>query len=331
MPLHDVGYRAWSGERRWRVLRWLVIAWTGIQLVWRGTWLRRTFMLSFIPMLFMGGGFFIYEQSTTDRGAQRAVAEILSRNISIPHVVEAFAEDPVKARYQVWASLLLTYVRNLQAFMALIIIGIIAPKLISYDLRSRGFLLYFSRPVSTLEYILGKSAVIWSFLVLSITIPALCLYVIGVLISSELNVLWITWDLPLRILAASIVLIVPTTAVALALSSLTSESRYAAFSWFAFWIVGWVSFMVLTSDAAHRQVRRGPFRGRRFEITVEDLELLDRWTFVSPYHVLGKVQQWVFGLHNSESAIWPFVVAVIAVTVASFAIMYYRISAQQKI
>ena len=60
------------------------------------------------------------------------------------------------------------------------------------------------------------------------TIPALAVYFIGVLFSPNLGVLLNTWDIPLRILLASGVLAIPTTALALCLSSIVHESRYTS-------------------------------------------------------------------------------------------------------
>ena len=77
------------------------------------------------------------------------------------------------------------------------------------------------------------------------TVPALGLYLLGVLLSPNLNVVWETWDLPFRILAASAVLVVPTGSLALCLSSMTQETRYAGFAWFAVWILGWFTYVVM--------------------------------------------------------------------------------------
>ncbi len=336
MPLHDVGYRSWNGVRQWHLLRWLVIALTGIQLVWRGTWLRRFFVLSLVPTLVAGASFLVYESSLTSPDLSREVVGLLARRVGIPQVVQAYRDDPVGARHQIWASLLLTFFRYPQLVSTAVIIGIIAPRLISYDLRSRGFLLYFSRPISTIEYIFGKSAVIWFYLALSTTVPALCLFVIGVLSSTDINVIWVTWDLPLRILVASAVLILPTATLALALSALTTESRYAAFGWFAIWIVGWVAFSVLTFDPTQQETGGRRFRNRNFEfersiVNEENMILVERWVWVSPYHLLGKIQQWVFGLNYESTSIWPHLVVVAAVTLASFCVVYYQVSKQQRI
>jgi hypothetical protein len=330
MPLHDVGYRPWNEHRTWRWWRWLVIALTGIQLVWRGTWLRRTFFISWMPVAFIGVGISFYEQSITQTEARRGFSVFLKQALNMPNIAATFDQDPSEARHLVWSALLLTFFRYPQAIVMVLMIGIIAPRLISYDIRSRGFLLYFSRPIVPVEYVFGKSMVIWFYLMLITTLPALCLYVLGLLLSPQLGVIWETWDLPFRILAASIVLIVPTAAVATALSSLTTESRYAAVGWFAIWIVGWVSYSIFTTLAVStssdaREIRG---RGRLREIENQLPELFERWRFISPYHVLGRVQEWVFGLLAEDDKVLPYAVSVVVVTAVSFIIVYLRVNAR---
>jgi hypothetical protein len=208
--------------------------------------------------------------------------------------------------------LILTFFRYPQLTAMVLLVGLIAPMLVCYDLRSKAYLLYFSRPLSPTEYILGKSAVVWFFLGLIVTIPALILYVVGVLLSPSLSVIGETWDIPLRILAASLVLLVPTTALAMVFSSLTSESRYATFAWFATWVMGFVAYQFLTlmGVSEMRGGRRG--RGPRWEEMDVDF---DRWRLLSPYHTLGKVESWVFGLDTTEGRVWPAMLLLVVITV----------------
>jgi hypothetical protein len=137
----------------------------------------------------------------------------------------------------------------------MLVIGMIAPPLIARDVRTRAFLMYFSRPVGRIEYVLGKALIVSTYLMFITTVPALGCYLFGVALSSDLSVLADTWDLPFRIVLASLIFIVPAVSVALMFSSLTSESRFAAFAWFAFWGLGFIAWNVtygVMSGAAHQ-------------------------------------------------------------------------------
>jgi hypothetical protein len=205
-----------------------------------------------------------------------------------------------------------------QAFLMVLVVGIVAPPLISQDLRTRAYLIYFSRPITRLEYILGKTGVV-SFFVLSISAgPALTLYVSGLLLSPSLTTILLTWDLPLRILLGSFCLVLPTTLVALSISSLTLESRYAGFAWFAVWIIGHVTYSALTALPAFESRGSG-------HIYQPGWRLL-----TSPYLVLGNVQSSIFGFNAHPSMFWPSLIGLIVVSVGATLILFRRVNAPMR-
>ena len=220
-----------------QVGRFWVIAQTGIRLAWRNAWLRRLLFFAWLPAIYMAGLLFLYEQLRAQIEARIPVYTRLPWLEGVPITGD---------RHQVWACLMWIFFRYIQLFPILLLVGQIAPPLVARDVRTKAFLLYFSRPLARFEYVLGKMVVVWGYLVMISALPAIALYVVGVLLSPEWKVVLSTWDLPLRSVAVSAVLIFPMTAVALAFSSLTSETRYATFAWFAFWAVGWATYWILT-------------------------------------------------------------------------------------
>jgi hypothetical protein len=311
VPIHDVGYRPWNppAGRLW--LRWLVIASAGIRLVWKNHWLRRMLFFAWLPAAAIGFVIFVYEQGF-ERREMRAVIPIILRTFDQEagtRIANLVAEDPSAARHRVWSFLLLVFFRQPQAVLMVLLVGLIAPPLISQDVRSRAFLLYFSRPLTPVEYVWGKAVVIWAYLAAVTTVPALVLYVLGVFLSPSLDVLWFTWDIPLRILAASAVLLVPTAALALFFSSLTTESRYAGFAWFAVWGLGWAAYATLT----------------------EVSELNRQWELMSLYHVLGRVQAWVFDLHPDSSAVTSAALLLVILTAFPTIVLLVRVTAPLRV
>ncbi len=325
MPVHDLGFRPWAGQRTPPFLRPWFVARSGISLVWRRRWLRLMLMLGWLPMIVPAVGIFTFEYSSTDPDIQRGVAQMLGGPFRRPDLAAAVLTDPDSIRHEVWSTLILTFFRYPQLMAMVLLVGLIAPMLVSYDLRSKAYLLYFSRPLSPTEYILGKSAVVWFFLGVIVTLPAMILYVVGVLLSPSLGVVSETWDIPLRILAASAVLVVPTTALAMSYSSLTSESRYASFAWFATWVMGFVSYQFLTWMGVSEVPRGRRGRGPRWEELDVDF---DRWRLLSPYHTLGKVESWVFGLDPTEGSVWPAIVLLFFITVAGTLFVRHRLIAR---
>lgn len=318
MPILDLGYRRWSGERTPRPMRWGVVARTGIALIWRGAWLRRLLLIATFPAVFAVFGFFAYEQAVQGQAPPRLVATILSRQLRAPELADRLLEDPAAVRHDVWAQFLMWLFRYPQAVLMVVVLGIVAPRLISYDLRSRGYLLYLSRPLTPAEYLLGKTAVLWFLLAMITTVPALLVYVAGVLLSPGLVVVEHTWDLPLRVLLATCVLAIPTSSLAICYSSLTTESRFAGYAWFATWILGWVTYAIMTSSA----LVSGPRPRERWESG----EIFSAWQFVSPYHTLGKLQAGVFGLVPDWTELVLPAICCAAVSVLSFVVSHRVIS-----
>lgn len=165
MPLHEVGYRAWRGrlEPAWAAA--VVIALTGVRLAWKSRWLRRAMLFAWSPALFFAASFFAFEQAVeegrltalTERAARGGnldglgilgtiVANTLGRSDTLP-VGLTEAEQLVATRRLVWTRLLLAFMRAPQALLLVVVIGLVAPALISGDLRAKAWLVYFTRPV----------------------------------------------------------------------------------------------------------------------------------------------------------------------------------------
>jgi hypothetical protein len=350
MPVHDLGYRAWDGQLQPRRARWWAIADTGIRLAWQNRYLRRLLLVAWLPALYMGTAFLLYEQWLTQyeqqhaaiararQSVERRAREGFERGGAAGALVEAtgaLREEGIRGadeglrhfpanqarhqlsrlipglpiiddRGQVWAWLLMTFFRHPQGLVLLLVVGLIAPPLISRDIGARAFLLYFSRPIGRMEYVVGKLAIVWTYVLMISTFPALVLYVLGVLLSPRLSVVNDTWDLPLRILAASAVLLIPTTTLALAISSLTTRTWQASFAWFAGWILGFAAYVSMLASLAG--------------------QMDPHWVLISLYHTLGKVQSWVFGLEPASSHVYWCVALLVAITVVSLSITFRRIS-----
>jgi ABC-2 type transport system permease protein len=408
MPLHDVGYRPWRGERLGSGSAIGVIALTGIKLAWTSRWLRRMVFFAWSPALVFAMSFFAFEQAIDEgrlanmRDAARAgrnldgvgmlgtvLADTLGRtpgHAAGTRPVRREGGPPVdpkvdiaETRRVVWSRLLLAFMRVPQAVLLAGVIGLVAPSLVSRDLRAKAWLVYFTRPVGRLEYILGKAAIL-GVLVAAITVlPALALWLMGVLVSPSVWVAVDTWDLPLKAVAASLVLAVPTVLLALAYSSATAESRIASFAWFATWAACWIAHSTLTTAdmvAAARQAettataesgqregragswgedpfgdleedaagmeRRSPTAARshgdglprRFRWLAKAAGMdpsIDRWAWLSPYHALGVMQAWIFGIETRPQAVVPSLVSLAIVSFAAVIVLFNRIDAPTRV
>lgn len=326
--VHQLGFRGWSGRLEPDWTRWIVIAAVGVRRSWQNQWLKRMLFFAWLPAVVFAFGFFMWEQAALYpewRPMLTPAMRALPKTPVFNQIKKAVREgDFSNSRHTVWAWLLNSFFRYPQAVVMVLVVGVIAPPLISQDIRSRAFLLYFSRPLTRVEYLLGKMASLWVYLSIISALPALCLYLIGVVLSPSLSVVASTWDVPLRILGASVVLMLPTSALALCLSSLTQETRYAGFAWFAVWILGWFTYgAVASAEAFNAQ--------QQFSQNNQIVEIHESvWIHLSLYHTLGRVQSWVFGFAKFNDVLASIVILV-SVTVVSLNVLFYRISAPMRV
>lgn len=358
MPLHDVGYRGWHGQPRSGGAAG-VIASTGIRLAWKSRWLRRVILFAWSPALVFAGGFFAFEQAVAEGtlGAGRNVSRRLDGlgmlGSLLAESLGGSLDDPDQARRTVWSRLLLTFMRAPQAVLLAVVVGLVAPRLIAGDLQAKAWLVYFTRPVSRRDYIAGKIGVLAAIVSLVTLVPALVLWLIGVLVSPSIWVAVATWDLPLRILAAAAVVTLPTVLLALAYSSLTAETRIATFAWFATWAACWITHGALTGAdiaagsrspavAAAAADPHDPFDDgppvviRRSGDQVQPDWLLraagidgtvDRWAWLSPFHAQGVVQAWIFGIETHFATVLPSLISLATVAVGSLIVLFLRVDA----
>ena len=364
MPIHNLGYRPWKEKLTRPSARWRNISASGIRLAQNSPWVKRAVFAAWLPVLYWGMGFFVVGQAMEgkiqlDDGGNRPVVQkvfdelekqlqkgdpnlvpranrktaamILRRQFrKVPKVEQVAAAlesgDAALARNRVWCWLLMTFLRYPQGLLILFLIGTIAPALIARDIRSKAFLLYFSRPIGKLDYLLGKFFIPATFIMLVTTLPAMVLYIFGILMSPDLSVFWSTWDVPLRILAGSAFLILPTVALALMFSSMTQETRFASFGWFAFFTLGHGAWMAIVFSTA---MRKGVWKSQDLPAVMEEPEV-KRWGLLSLYNNIGDVQSWVFGF-SSWQEIMPSMMVLLAITVGSLLIMYRQISSPLRV
>ena len=137
MPLHDVGYRSWTGVRRPPGSAAVVIASTGISLAWKSRWLRRAVLFAWSPALAFAMSFFAFEQAVEEGrlGMLEATAQagrnldgvgvlggLLANALGRPSEGEGGSlpgsiEEVEQTRRTVWSRLLLALMRAPQAVL----------------------------------------------------------------------------------------------------------------------------------------------------------------------------------------------------------------------
>lgn len=249
MPIFELGYRHWEGRRTASWLRWWPIARTGVALAFRSKVLRRLVFLAWAPLLYFGPLFFAvgYVTNPAHAGLSHGLWGAMAREFLGPEVANQFAHDPESLRPLVWSAVFSHFFIYSQSFLTFLVLAIVAPPLIAQDVRSKAFLLYFSKPITRGEYLLGKGGTALLYVFLVTLFPGLVLYAVSIAFSPSLGAIADTGLTVPRIFAASAVVGIPAVLVALVFSSLTGDTRYAAFGWIAMWLLGELFFRILHS------------------------------------------------------------------------------------
>jgi ABC-type transport system involved in multi-copper enzyme maturation permease subunit len=197
--IYDQGYRPFEGELASPRSRFLVIAFNELRLAWRNKWFKRWIIASFVPLIVF------------------AVLVVVRSRFS-------FVFQNVMSKF--WES---------QIFFSVVIVYFTGRNAVGEDLRTGAMAVYFSRPVSFIQYLAGKWLAMAVGVLFVTLLPGLVLAVFRWLVESQAGTLdFLGWLAGL--LALSILLCVTLGGVMLAISSLTPRGRTAGVVWLVVYI-----------------------------------------------------------------------------------------------
>ena len=259
MPIHDQGYRHYQGLWEQQGRAWWVIARAHMQSLLRYRWFQVLLLGSAAPFLLRAGQ--IYFATTNAQ-----VAEFLG---TTPDTFRDFLSQ--------------------QRFFVFLII-IIQSGLIADDRRTNALQLYLSKPLTRVEYVLGKLVPPLAFVLAVTLVPAVLLLVLQVIFSGSLTFVRQNLFLLPAITLFSIVQALLSAFAILALSSLSKSRRFVA--------VMYAGIIFFT--AAMYQVLRAITGSRT-------------WAVISPGEMLDVIANTIFR-SRAESAV-PVYLAIIVVFV----------------
>jgi ABC-2 type transport system permease protein len=216
MPIHDIGYRHWSGRWTSHPYRWWVITKQGISLLIRKKRFGFLISLSAIPFLV--------------RAVMLYVSTIYGKNLKILQSSPKFYED------------FLTQ----QSFFVFAIAIYAGAGLISNDLKANALQIYLSKPITRRDYLIGKLGVLAFFLTLPTLVPASVLYLLQLLFEGNISFLQENYWVLGSILAYSATIIFTFALVMLALSSLSRSSRFAGINFAAVFFFSQILYGILS-------------------------------------------------------------------------------------
>ena len=198
MPIHDQGYRHYTGERVPPGRRWTVILKAGVRTMFAKK--------SFIGLLLLAWAPFVV----------RAVQIYLAANI--PQAAAILRVTP-----GMFKDFLLQ--QDIFVFFITVYVG---AGLIANDRRANALQIYLSKPLTRIEYIAGKLAILMTFVLLVTGVPALVLLLVQVLFAGDLTFFKANLHVIPAIVLFAFVEALTASMAMLALSSLSKSARYVA-------------------------------------------------------------------------------------------------------
>jgi ABC-2 type transport system permease protein len=272
MPIHDQGYRRYGGRREAHGRTWWVIARAGV--------MERLRERKFLGLLLVAWGPFLV------RAVQLYVAANYSQASFLAPSAGTFREFLTQ--------------QSLFVFFITLYVG---SGLIANDRRANALQIYLSKPLTRVEYVVGKLTTLLIFLTAVTWLPAILLLLLQMMFAGNLSFLAANLFLFPAITVFSAVLVLTSAFAMLALSSLSKSRRFVAVMY-----AGLIFF-----TAAMYQALRG--------ITGSQA-----WAFISPGDVLDVFSRVIFRVTGPTAL--PFPAAVLFVVLllgASIVVLERRV------
>ncbi len=246
MPVFDQGYQHWKGTLSGHAGRWLAIARQGIKAQLRNRRTKYLVIAAWTPALILAGFLALW-------GLFEQKADVLKPFMDVIKTIlplEIF-EGPRTFRSSLW-TLAFDAFLWIETGLALILVLLVGPDLISQDLRYNAIPLYLSRPLLRFQYFLGKLGVIVGFLSMVTVVPAFIAYVVGITFSLDWSVVQDTWRVLVGSVVYGLVVAISCGLIMLAFSSLSRNSRAVAMLWVALWLISGVIAGALVDSTRNR-------------------------------------------------------------------------------
>lgn len=207
MPLHDLTYKTWKGQVR-GTPRFAPIFRESFLYGWRTKWLKLLYALAWGPCVVGCIFMFVVYQVLAPAGRGDAAHSINRINLEFHF------------KYQL-----------AQFFVMVVMASMIGPGLIAEDRRANALEIYLSRPITRIDYLLGKILALSAFLFSVTFLPQFVLWFMDWMMSTDPERLSVIWDYPFRSLAFNTLLCFGTSLFVLAISSLSRSTTMGIIYW----------------------------------------------------------------------------------------------------
>ncbi len=214
MPIYDQGYQRWDGELQRHPARWWPITREGVMKFLPQRKYLILLGLAWLPMIFHGASLY-----TRLKGAD--VLESLLGQADFETGAGFF-----------WEAL------SRQGLWVVVFTVMVGADLIAADRRHRALQLYFSKPITPNDYLLGKLGVIAAFQLLVSWVPMMLLWLFALMLEPTGAYLATIWAVPVGVTLYALLTAFVAGGLMLLMSSIGQRTVYIAGAWLILFAYG---------------------------------------------------------------------------------------------
>lgn len=277
MPIREKGYYNWEGQLKESRFKWLPIFFNGIVQVFNKKRSKLLFAFASMPFLIFLAG--VYVATKPELKMLREIVQQIKTDTLLFYSFYTF---------------------GFLIFSMVLISVFSGSDLISGDMKFKSFTLYLSRPLSKMDYLMGKYSVVLFYLLLFTLVPGMLLIVAKLIFSGSFSV-------PILVFVSSVLFPIVTglffASLILMVSSLTTNSKFVVVMFFG---------IVIGSNVV-AQIFKEVFKN-------------DQFFFLSIEKNIMNFGSFLFNTKSGmEIAGWPSGLILIGLTALFMTILYFRI------
>jgi ABC-type transport system involved in multi-copper enzyme maturation permease subunit len=239
MPLHDASYQHWAGAHLGIWQRRAAIARNGLKGCLRNRWLRYLIVLCWLGAAVQTMALFAVGQLlVADSIIVQWTAGLNPGGQMFVRLLTGWLERHPEISVRTTQNILFYYASGWLMPLSLIAIAQAIPHLITRDLSSSAIIVYASKAVGRMDYLLGKFAAVFGLLALTWLGPLLAAWFVGNLLAPDWHFFWHSrlalFNTVLYVLSGMFAL----SLLALGFSAISSKEKISVALWVAWWIVG---------------------------------------------------------------------------------------------
>lgn len=206
------------------------------------------------------------------------------------------------------------------SFLSLVAVTKAIPHLLTQDLGSKSLIIYTSKAISKVDYMIGKFGAIFGVLGIMWILPCLVSWVFANAFAPEWKFFIYSWSALWHSMLFLIVTAIATSILAMAFSAISSNPRVTTGIWIAYWIVGgvfqviatlspkflfWIKYLNLRYNIT--KIQQGIFNlDEYYNNLIEKLPMLER-----PLSQLNFLKPNIS--HSEEAMVWTAILCIASI------------------